>query len=119
MQRRDILKGIAALPALGIELYGASATMINPPRLPRNLLQIGFSTPDLLKLKSKYAKDIDTLLKAENLIPEDAVLEKMFDCCTQDVVVFRWWHPDFQPVVGFDTIFTVGPSDDWREILGI
>jgi hypothetical protein len=121
MNRRDILKGIAALPAIGLINHStAVASMPHASRkMPRHLFQLGLSTADLHALRSKYARDVDTILKAEELIPQDAVLEAVFECAGQDVMVFRWQHEGFHPIVGYDCISTCAPSDEWRKKLGI
>lgn len=120
MNRRDILKGIAALPAIGLGAYEVAKVHVVPdvsPRFPRNLLQVGFTTTQMQEFFLKANGSMDQVLKKKGLIPSDAVLEKCFECATQDMTVFRWQHRDFQPVPGMDIISTCGPSEEWLKVI--
>ena len=116
--RRTILKGIAALPGLGLWSGEVTQTHSAPAfKYPRHLLQVGFTNSQFHEFTKKSAWDMDTFLKKKGLIPADAFLEKVFQCATQDVIVFRWQHKDFHPVHNFDLISTCGPSDEWLKVI--
>lgn len=118
MDRRAILKGIAALPGLALWSGEVAETRTSSGmRYPRSLLQVGFTNSQFHEFTKKASCDMDTFLKAKELIPKDAQLEKVFQCAMQDAIVFRWQHQDFTPVNGFDVISTRGPSEEWLKVI--
>jgi len=117
MNRRDILKGIAALPSLGIVNHASNTVYSVERKAPRNLLQVGFTSSHIESFAPGNPEKLDAVLKAKGLIPEDAVLEAIFDLATQDAYVYRWRHSDFHPVCRFDVIETRAVSEDWLKVL--
>lgn len=118
MNRRDIIKSIAALPVLGAIGHCSNAIQVNERKAPRHLLQVGFTSGQIQMLCGTHLASLDGILKFNGLIPEDSVLEVIFDLATQDAYIYRWRHKDFFPVIGFEVISTRAVSDEWERELG-